>query len=69
MEAYIHNIPCMQPYPLCVHLTNVRQPLGQDIARHFVAIFVAEFGRLTLGTLGECTGVRDRAGHDAADRR
>lgn len=55
-------------HSLGVNLSNVCQSLGQDIARHLVAVLVSELGRLSSCPVhrGSCVG--DRASHDAADR-
>lgn len=64
-----HDVEYMQPYPLGVHLADVRQSLGQGVAWHLISILVAEISRLTLGSLGECTGICDGPSHDAPDGR
>lgn len=56
-------------HPLCVDLANVGQPLGQNIAGHFIAVLVPEFSGLGLGTLCEGASIGDGAGHYAAHRR
>jgi hypothetical protein len=56
-------------YALCVDLADVGYPLGQHIAGHLVAIFVAELGRLAAGSAHRRPRIGDGPRHDAADGR
>lgn len=64
-KILLHRIG--RPYTLGIHLADVGQSLGQDISWHLVAIFVSEFCSLSLGTLGERSGVGNRACDDASN--
>lgn len=67
MDPQIHLIETGRPYTLGIHLADVGQSLGQDISWHLVAILVSELCSFSLGTLGERSGVGDRACDDASD--
>jgi hypothetical protein len=54
-------------YTLRVDLVDVRQPLGKNIARHLVAIFVSELCRLRATSSDGSASIRDGSGHYAAD--
>jgi hypothetical protein len=56
-------------YSLRVDLADVGQSLGQHVTGHLISILVSELSSLALSTLRKRTGIRDRAGHDAANRR
>lgn len=68
MFPKLHLIEIGCPYTLGVHLADVGQSLGQDISWHLVAIFVPELCSFSLGTLGEGSGIGNRACDDASDR-
>lgn len=52
-------------YSLCVNLTDVGKPLGQNVGGHLVAKLVSKLGRFALRSLGEGSGIGDRASDDA----
>lgn len=54
-------------HPLCVDLVDVGKSLGENVARHLVAVLVSEFGRFAASTVNAGSGIGYGAGHDAAD--
>jgi hypothetical protein len=56
-------------YALCVDLADVGYPLGQHVAGHLIAIFVAELGGLTPGSAHRGPRICNRPRHYTSNRR
>jgi hypothetical protein len=63
----VHSRP-EHAHPLRIHLRDVRQTLGQDVAGHLVSKLVPELSRLSSRPVHRRSCIRYRASHDAADR-
>jgi hypothetical protein len=59
VSRQLYNGVMLPTYPLGIHLTDIREPLCQGIARHLVTKLVFEIGGFGLGSLRKGPGIGD----------